>query len=1200
MKKDRTPEAVLDELLGLVPERRVTQVQSFLAADKRRERNDSGQDEQSLNLMAGKLRTQYFANANEEPRFCYIGHIKKDGVMAARALEKAMGKDSKQGAAVYAPQISEKDLSVHINKRRLREEAVESGLVEKKKTPVLQTLASVIAGFGVAVGTVASVLDIAQVLDESVLRGSIFGSLGLWFYLTLVLIFAASVYSLFAQRRKNNGEILADLKKVLNNSSDEQFGEFLARFSSGDILIPDCDKVKADSPVFICALQTYNYRQKLILHAFWSELAKKQLWFIFMEESQNNIDLMMGASKAKREVRLYRLKPLSKHEKRSIAARTYTDQVRIRPEEDEGIKKHGVDYVCRFRLREREPVADAEHIHDKIREFCTEYKSCYQADIKLIIRLVAELSSNYYIDFSSRRGWEHLFDYHNEDAETAALDKEITARLQLDNYTIKNLIPEIWHSFGDYIEEIVTGFQNTELTSECKQWCLLKALRCRADKRDDRYLAIADTLMGEWQYSDDVGSSVWIGILIKTLQVFYADQVFWFLPSVVHNLLRIGDDRRAGGSQNVFSRAVVLDVARMNLLLNINTAGDSEKDQRIDLIRDHCRVTENAARERNPQFRPESNQGFPSSFGLLQLTNQERQRYYNTLVFLKEQEVLDYYGYIFDMYCASLLLANGDIRFCYKELYDNTLYNKYAKKDRIASATSETYIQIILGLMLDLLDNLYGDSFGTIREAIEELREILNDETTGDDAQKILFLLAKFDVIGAVTLNFIACMIARLDDSETIPNDVYLGLGNYLIGMTFLTYHENTQDSFYNHDFIHLIRMHTNYTHPSGAVLGYLYFCDTVYKSKFSSESIRHYISMHKEAYLNSLQQIAGDIRSADLEDFICFVHCVTGLNQEEKLPIYIALRETILSQYAAGEKSEVLVELLTLLIDRRSTDLFLKDTPENNVEKILTLSANLVHIIYVRYLICYQDKYLELCHLVAEKILDCAITSRLHPVIQYAQFSKRKESEEYRQTVRKLYRYLKESKLYFEIYTLERCVLFLLMCHNNKRDGVEAFQWVNEQEITELIQRVHGRKDNLLAIQAKEYLAPRVWNKYGLLFFLRYLMTSSIFVAQAAEQAYITLDEAAKTEYIMANCSKLPPTLNIDADAKFNIAYIDMLTAFINKGELQKQMDERAFLRKLADDAITVIDSLRGVGQLTLRDMRNLVREYVNMIDRE
>lgn len=1200
MKKDRTPEAVLRELMDLVPERRVTQVQSFLAADKRRDRNDAAQDEQTLNIMAGKLRSQYFANANEAPRFCYIGHIKKDGVMAARALEKALGNDGRQTSVVYAPQINEKDLSFHISKRRLREEALESGYVEKKKTPVLQTLASVIAGFGVAVGTIASVLDIAQVLDERILSTGIFGSLGLWFYLTLVLIFAASIYSLTAQRRKNNEEILTELKKVLNNAGDEQFQDFLARFSPEEISVPDVDKAKSDAPVFICAMQTYNYRQKLILHTFWSGLARKQLWFVFMEESQNNIDLMVGASKEKREVRLFRLKPLSKHEKRSIAEKTYTDQVRIRPDEDEGIKKHGVDYVCRFRLREREPVAEAEHIQDKIKEFCSEYKTCYQADIKLIIRLVAELSSNYYIDFSSRRGWEHLFDYHNEDSDTAALDKEITARLHLDNYTIKNLIPEIWHSFGDYVEEIMVVFQDTELTSECKQWCLLKALRCHADKRDDRYLSIADTLMSEWQYSDDVGSAVWTGILIKTLQVFCADQVFWFLPSVVHNLLRICADRAGGLSQNVFSRPIVMSAARMNLLLNINTAGDSEKELKIDLIRDHYRVTEIAARELNPQFQAESNQGFPSSFGLLQLTNQERQRYYNTLVFLKEQEVLDYYGYIFDMYCASLLLANGDIRFCYKELYDNTLYNKYAKKNRIASATSEVYIRIILGNMLDLLNGLYGNSVDTIRAAIGELKAILNEESHGDVAQEILFLLAQFDVIGAVTLNFIACMIARIDDSETIPNDVYLGMGNYLIGMTFLTYHENTQDSFYNHDFIHLIRMHIQYSHPSGAVLGYLYFCDTVYKSKFSSESIRRYISMHKAEYLNSLQQIAQDIRSADLEDFISFVNCVTGLAPEEKLPLFITLRETIQTKYAAGPKADVLVELLTLLIDGHSSEAFLQDTPEKNIARVLELTGDLVYLVYSKYLELYKDTYLELCPLVADKILSCSMTARLNPLLHYAHFSKQRESEEYAKTVKKLFRYVQESKLLFEIYTLERCILFLLLCLEKKEAGERAFQWVDGKETNELIRRVHTRKDNLLSIQAKEYLAPRVWNKYGLLFFLRYLMTSSLFVGKAAEDAYAKLSENARTDYIVANCRKLKPTLDIDGNPKFNIAYIDMLTAFINNGELQKQMDERAFLRKLADDAITVIDSLNTVGQLARMDMRTMVREYINMIDRE
>lgn len=415
--------SVNDELTGLIPQRKIVQTKSFANLNNLKNENlFQSSDYAYLSDTVARENKYYSESQSNNSRFCYISHQKKDGILAAKALFSELCDKAGSAVPVYNPQVDEKSITSYIKSPRLKSKAVELGFVEKKKIPLWNTVASVITGILLALNTLKDFFEITNSVGDSTISG-FFGNVNFNIILTLLLIgvFAGSICSIIIQASKNEKILKAQLNNKLSEIEDDEFLEFLTEFNGNDFVIPDCK----DAAVFICVLQNYSFKEKHILKQYWSNASSNQLWWIFAEGTNENEEFIIPVSQTA-ERRFYHQKPLSKGEKKKIAEITYAEKSQFSPLDDSGINIFGADYLCRFELREREPIADINQLNDKISRFCKEYSVSYQTDIKLMIRLIADLYCTYGIDFTNRRNWQYLFDYNQGDSLLNELDKQAT------------------------------------------------------------------------------------------------------------------------------------------------------------------------------------------------------------------------------------------------------------------------------------------------------------------------------------------------------------------------------------------------------------------------------------------------------------------------------------------------------------------------------------------------------------------------------------------------------------------------------------------------------------------------------------------------------------------------------------------------------------------------------------------------------
>ena len=443
------------------------------------------------------------------------------------------------------------------------------------------------------------------------------------------------------------------------------------------------------------------------------------------------------------------------------------------------------------------------------------------------------------------------------------------------------------------------------------------------------------------------------------------------------------------------------------------------------------------------------------------------------------------------------------------------------------------------------------------------------------------------------------CLPVRVDDSEKISDDIYLGLGSYLIRIIFLTYHENTLDSFYNNDFIPLLQLCTGYSDPCESILGYLLCCHILYKSKLAKEIIAQYFIEYKEAYQTSLMQIAEGIKEEDLEDFIILLSCISFLAKKEIIPIYEVLRKKLHEKYSSIENIDYFIEYLSLVIDHKSSPQFSSDTPKNNLRKILEFSDDSVYLIYDEYLKYHRDQYLELYPIIAQKSMSASFESSFDSTLVYLKHSTRKHSKEYVRTLKTFLDVIADSKLNHDIDTLDECCKLLETLVQDIVPGNTIYQCIDAETVRNLILKLTERKEELLVIAAKDYLIPRSWNNYGLLFLLRHLLTDETSKISLPKPEYMLLNEEDKKQYIIKNCMQLNPLIFVGENSIINSTYVDMLTALIHNGDIQKQIDQQKLLLKIAQDTLVIIHHLFSANDSTVAEIRSLVQDYFSMIDR-
>ncbi len=1160
--------------------------------------------EYSLVDEAVKSTDLYKQKQDDSPRINYVAHQKCDGLIMSRMLADKFQEKEGYPTVVCNPEINSDDASSYIKEKELKRLATELGYAEEKKIPVFKTVGSVVTGVFGSIGSVATFLeafDIKSFLGSKTILIAAFS-------IFMLAVFAGFIISAVAQKKRSNKEIISQAVKSIKELSDDDFESFLENLSEEDFSIEACRVSDDNMPVFICALQNYKYRQKCILMRYWLQLRGKQSWWIFAEDKKINEDFVLDSSEEV-SCKYYTMLPLSRNEKLHIASVTYGPKVKFKPSEDSGVRSLGIDYICRFIMKKSDVQIDKAFLAESINEFVKEYSS-YAVDIRLVIRLIAELECNYEIDFTNKRNWEHLFSYNNSIADLENLDISITKDLMLDNRAVKNLVPHIVDRFGEYFEEILAMNENNMLTTSQKQWCIVKLLKCK--RNAGSLIALNDALMSEFagvradgELIDNMQTSEWALLTVKAMKRFYEAQEFWVLPLLINSMLYVfGREKNAGVAntlpERIFSLPEFLEVAKAVILLNISSDGGGLVDN-CDILRDHYLVVKNAVLEREPRFNFENNTGCPQFFGLLKFSNAERQMYYNALRYLQENDVINYFELLYDMFCVSVsMIKDHNTRYCCGTIYKNMFYDKYIKKTGASSPGTRAYVRIILKKLLELLYGLYAERFEGLRSEISTLTDIL-DSTAGQPEEDIHVLLMYADIYDTESITFSACMVARACNISNISKDVYINLNNYLLALIFLLYHENSLLSYYNDDFVFLVKLLVAYTEPDEVLLGLVYFFNTIFVPKYSRQLISQYVANEekKAAYIENLKNLAKSIQPDDFEKFISYLY-VTNLSAEDLNDVMLILKSRIMNDITTLPNAETILECISLLCEGKSTEVFLNDSPENNLRKVNELLPDTVYIMYIKYFEIYEEDYSELCYIVAEKILDSNKVLRINPLFLYLFSAKNSESQEYIETEKLFFEYIEFCNLSFTIDSLERLRLFMWELVKKIKEKPEKYQWLKEARVLALKDKIDEKIAQKYVVETREYLSIRTWRKYGIVTYLRYLIRSTNDYRWEHFSDYEELGEEERFRYLVEHFSELKPYVQVNGYNRVNCIYLDLLAAFIdNKNNIQNMIDEKLSLKKFAQDARDVVDLVLPNNEKYKNDIKQIIAIYMSITDR-
>jgi hypothetical protein len=1197
-------------LIKEIPTREISRLKTFNNIDDIY-RKDKLSAFNNMNITTYKEIENYYLSQEEKPRYCYILHESKDGKLAAEALSDEINEQYNLENEGLNPCFKEDVATSYLKKAQLKAVAKKSFLWKHESIINLKFIGKLLS---LCITSVISILGIVLSLSNFGIEVlSAFKEQFTWISIFIInLVFSLiSVLVFFSIKKDADNKSFQILNSALTKMTDEQFLDFIEQFEDTDFVFSDYTSNVKGTDISICFLGDYSLRQKYILKQFWTTNTNSQLWWIFIERKKKIQKYIINKSEIN-ERKFFYLKPLTLKEKKILARK-----LEINPK-NPILKSYGVDYICRYRLKSSELSDNNNNLEDRISTFISIEKT-NNINIKYLISLVAELSINYNVDFSDVVNWEYLFDYKNKTSKIVNLDRNISKSLLFYGNTkvtesqlnqLKIMVESIIKCFfEDFNDILAMNSYNSEIT-DYLQLCIIKALRCRGKVAEDCLVAIAQALFGRFNsrenFSNNDVNSNWIEIIIETLNCYYKNSFYWYSPAIIHILIRICDASTQLNIKNIFSLPVVLNTARTNLLLNINNENyienDDEQSQAIDVIYDHYRITEYAVKEKNFQLNKVKTNNIPDSFGLLNFNNSERREYYGFLCLLKENEALDYYDYMYDIFCACLQ-KNDEMNLCNISIFKNNIQRKYFTGYSESQNSRESIKKIICSMIEQIMCVFENNS--EIKKDFFQIKNLFKSKDSTFISQYGLFLLAKSDAMGLDTISFIACMACRMNDTEDISREIYLNSSSYLIQLIFLSYHEMFSDSFFNEDFKYLISLLTNYLDPADSILGYLAWLNTMAKPQESTKVIRECLEHYKERYIEYLIQALYDYKLKDFEEMLHFLYCSNGFLDDDSLnKIYNEIRAILHSNYNDSSKALILDELISLIVDGHSNDVFSKRTPEELLSDLNNYSPNLVYEIYNEYDKLNYDIIKNNCHIVAKKIIDSTFVNKHLLILQYIFDKEECDSDSVIETMKLVYSDLKkELKCSFllsnKLYILKCYLLFIKILKRKFELKPNLYNWVDRHINSQMFNRISENEQYILYVESKEFFKDRIWKKYGMLLFLKYLLESSLLPYEHNTE-YENMNAAEKIEYIKENYNDINPFIYSKNNKSKNHIYIDMINVFIkNEHNIQEFQNEYDCLMRFAEDAYSVIEVIFEDHPSRKKQIDSMIDSYISTIQK-
>ena len=162
-----------------------------------------------------------------------------------------------------------------------------------------------------------------------------------------------------------------------------------------------------------------------------------------------------------------------------------------------------------------------------------------------------------------------------------------------------------------------------------------------------------------------------------------------------------------------------------------------------------------------------------------------------------------------------------------------------------------------------------------------------------------------------------------------------------------------------------------------------------------------------------------------------------------------------------------------------------------------------------------------------------------------------------------------------------------------NRIKDIEQYHWVDGSIINDLTNKLEENRGFLIEISSKEIFRERKWGRYGLLVFMKYLLTYAPGEI-TYNQEYIELDELERILWIEKNLAKIPPLLKHGERIYKNGTYIAMLDVFLtNEGNIQERESELEIQSRVAAGAQYAVSILFAKDLARSNRIKNMIFEY-------
>ncbi len=1144
-----------------------------------------------------------YSLSNEDSVIFYVLHESYDGKYAAQQLVEDM--------SVGQYQVDE--IEVHSNnpfdwikKESLINAAKTYGNWDstlKIQESSMQFCITIFVGLLTLITSIFGLTPLKQYLSD------MFNTIMIPLFVLTAIVFIVLVIYLIKHHYKQREMRYRELVDMVASFNDEEFEKFADFFGPAD---------------FEFSYASFNYRKECFLLRGFNKLSpphqyligkyldsipKKQFWFIFSEYDET-YEKFANQRRKDAERREYYLKPLTYNQKTEFAKELrYSANMLKNP----GLKMLGLDYVVDYQMGKAS--ADLIPMYKRVTDFSEQWrKENFQVNIITLIFFVADLYCTYLGDIPTK-AWENLFRINrNQPTELDRIDNALSLKLffQIEDESIFGQLPKlivlILNNFAGYFEDILacSSLRREVIIDERYQQLILsKVVKCEAAMIEHRSISVSRQLYdiistaissNDPSWRDSFHSRDWVCIICSILDLCDRCEIYWHMPFIINSFIDIYYVSLPSllADANIFSESSILKAATSCVLLN--------PDESYDSIIDHSIILSKAVQERKTISTSLQVSRTPNSFGLLGMTNSQRDEYYRNLVILNEQIVINYFNSMFDLFCISATNGNDSkkIQFLSADVANNDIFDKYIKKAQklpLDISLFKKFTIIVIRELIQSINDCYPSN-KSMQSICSSLIQCITNPETVQRTHHLLMITTRCDAYGSATLIFAAAILTLRLSSEGVVQSTYLGIGSSLLRMIFLMNFQVGLTNYFNDDVKYLVDILTSYKEPSSGIFGYLLSIQNVLKPKVINEQIKAFMEIYKINIINNLVQMSSCIKYRNIESFILEMFTLRNniIDEIDFRKILSSIQQLINEQFIGTAISRIVRELISVFVDGVILEEVLNQGADITIDNWLaSYSKDTVFLLYYKYIQLNAAQYLEKCPKVAQTLLNSCYVFKGLPILYYLTSSTISRCTEEYNSTKKLFCAHISNGDFQDIEVLNKYIKFVCQ----ECSGSDNQVWVQDPEA--IVEKLCSQKDSVLYIESQAYFRKRVLGHYGILMYLQFLIRSDLKPIYIAKE-YQVMNDDEKTDYIITNFSLLKPTIEISPNCcHYDKVYIDALDAIINNtSEIQKRIcvSEKQLLLRFANDTLYVLNLVfASESQISLQ-IREMLQSYIRILE--